>query len=87
MSKFSTNLADLLADLALAKEGCSFNGALASGGNLLNPSIFVPLGKPQRASAQSFRTTDYSASGLRMARTFRLPSITRTMAIGLAAGS
>jgi hypothetical protein len=59
MSKFSTNLADLLADLALAKEGCSFNGALASGGNLLNPSIFVPLGKPQvppelppRASAQ-----------------------------------
>jgi hypothetical protein len=59
ISKCSTNLADLLADLAPAKEGCSFNGALASGGNPLNPSIFVPLGKPQmlpelppRASAQ-----------------------------------
>ena len=50
ISKFSTNLADLLADLAPAKEGCSFNGALALAGNLLNPSTFV-----SRKCPQSFR--------------------------------
>jgi hypothetical protein len=33
--------------IAPAKEGCLFNGAPVSGGKLLNPSIFVPLGKPQ----------------------------------------